>query len=92
MVSNPLISICITNNLVTTKKAQLPTALQNKQKGVDKHFSDPVSYTHLLLNKIKELSEGRSLKANIELLKHNATVSAQIAKAYLEILNSISEK
>jgi hypothetical protein len=25
---------------VTTKKAQLPTALQNKQKGVDKHFSD----------------------------------------------------
>ncbi len=48
--------------------------------------------TPYLLNKIKELSEGRSLKANIELLKHNATVLSQIAKAYLEILNSISEK
>lgn len=38
--------------------------------------------TPYLLNKIKELSEGRSLKANIELLKYNATVTAQIAQAY----------
>jgi len=38
--------------------------------------------TPYLLNKIKELSEGRSLKANTELLKYNATVTAQIAQAY----------
>ncbi len=48
--------------------------------------------TPYLLNKIKELSEGRSLKANIELLKHNATIAAQISNAYQEILRSISDK
>lgn len=41
--------------------------------------------TPFLLNKVKELSEGRSLKANIELLKHNATIAAKIALAYHNI-------
>lgn len=41
--------------------------------------------TPYLLNKVKELSEGRSLKANIELLKHNATIAAQIALSYHQI-------
>jgi len=41
--------------------------------------------TPFLLNKIKELSEGKSLKSNIELLKHNATISARIALAYQEL-------
>lgn len=44
--------------------------------------------TPFLLNKIKELSEGRSLKANIELLKHNATIAARIALAYQEMFKS----
>lgn len=44
--------------------------------------------TPFLLNKIKELSEGRSLKANMELLKQNATVSARIALAYQELTYS----
>ncbi len=35
--------------------------------------------TPFLLNKINELSEGKSLKANIELLKNNARVGAKIA-------------
>ena len=48
--------------------------------------------TPYLLNKIKELSEGRSLKANLELLKHNATITAQIALAYQEILLSDPHK
>jgi pseudouridine-5'-phosphate glycosidase len=36
--------------------------------------------TPFLLNKINELSEGKSLKANIELLKNNALVGAKIAR------------
>jgi pseudouridine-5'-phosphate glycosidase len=32
-----------------------------------------------LLNKIKELTGGKSLKANIELVKNNARVAAKIA-------------
>jgi pseudouridine-5'-phosphate glycosidase len=44
--------------------------------------------TPFLLNKIKELSEGKSLKTNMELLKYNATIAAQIAGAYQELLVS----
>jgi len=36
--------------------------------------------TPFLLNKIKELTGGKSLKANIELIKDNARVAAKIAK------------
>lgn len=36
--------------------------------------------TPFFLNKINELSEGKSLKANIELLKNNALVGAKIAR------------
>ena len=42
--------------------------------------------TPYLLSKVKELSEGRSLKANIELLKHNATIAARIALSYHQIV------
>jgi len=37
--------------------------------------------TPYLLNKMKELTGGKSLKANIELIKHNAHVAAKIARA-----------
>lgn len=37
--------------------------------------------TPFLLNKINELSEGKSLKANIALVKNNARVAAKIARA-----------
>jgi pseudouridine-5'-phosphate glycosidase len=35
--------------------------------------------TPYLLDKIKELTEGKSLKANIELIKNNARLAAKIA-------------
>lgn len=38
--------------------------------------------TPFLLGKVKELTEGNSLTANIELVKHNAKVGAQLAVAY----------
>lgn len=37
--------------------------------------------TPFLLGKVKELTEGKSLEANIALVKHNATVGAEIAVA-----------
>ena len=36
----------------------------------------------VLLGKVKELTEGTSLVANIELVKHNAEVGAKLAVAY----------
>ncbi len=38
--------------------------------------------TPFLLGKIKELTDGKSLDANIELVKHNAKVGAQIAVSF----------
>lgn len=40
--------------------------------------------TPYLLNKIKELTEGKSLKANIELVKDNARVAAKIARELIK--------
>jgi pseudouridine-5'-phosphate glycosidase len=40
--------------------------------------------TPFLLGKIKELTGGKSLETNIALVKHNAAVAAQIAKAFSE--------
>lgn len=41
--------------------------------------------TPFLLGKVKELTEGKSLVANIELVKHNAQVGAQLAVAYNQL-------
>ncbi|MCM3079351.1 pseudouridine-5'-phosphate glycosidase [Brevibacillus invocatus] len=38
--------------------------------------------TPFLLDKVKQLTEGKSLQTNIALVKHNAAVAAQIAAAY----------
>ena len=41
--------------------------------------------TPFLLARLARATAGRSLAANIELVKNNATVAARIAKAYVEI-------
>lgn len=41
--------------------------------------------TPFLLGKVKELTEGTSLVANIELVKHNAEVGAKLAVAYSQL-------
>ncbi|MGJ0466428.1 pseudouridine-5'-phosphate glycosidase, partial [Listeria monocytogenes] len=41
--------------------------------------------TPFLLGKVKELTDGKSLEANIELVKHNALIGTQIAVAYQNI-------
>jgi len=49
-------------------------------KAVEKEGIKGKRLTPYLLNKIKELTGGKSLKANIELVKDNARVGAKIAK------------
>jgi pseudouridine-5'-phosphate glycosidase len=41
--------------------------------------------TPFLLGRLADITAGRSLAANIELVKNNARVAARIAKAYAEI-------
>jgi pseudouridine-5'-phosphate glycosidase len=51
--------------------------LQEKELGIKGKDSTP-----FLLSKVKELTDGLSLEANIELVYNNARLAAQIAKAY----------
>ncbi|MDP1701178.1 MAG: pseudouridine-5'-phosphate glycosidase [Aestuariivirga sp.] len=44
--------------------------------------------TPFLLARLAEVTGGRSLKANLALVKHNATVAAEIAKAYAAARNN----
>jgi pseudouridine-5'-phosphate glycosidase len=43
--------------------------------------------TPFLLDKVKQLTEGKSLQTNIALVKHNAEVAAKIAVAYQQAAN-----
>jgi pseudouridine-5'-phosphate glycosidase len=44
--------------------------------------------TPFLLNRIFELTEGKSLQTNIALVKNNARLAAQIAKSCWELTKS----
>ncbi|WP_088809418.1 MULTISPECIES: pseudouridine-5'-phosphate glycosidase [Listeria] len=58
--------------------AVIQTALKEaRENGI--HGKD---VTPFLLAKVKELTAGKSLEANIELVKHNALIGSQIAVAY----------
>ncbi len=83
--------LVIANSIPTEfalSKKKVDHWIEQAQQSAQKENIKGKQLTPYLLNKIKEFSEGRSLKANIELLKHNATVTAQIALAYQEILLS----
>lgn len=53
-----------------------------QQKGINGKAVTP-----FLLGKVKDLTQGQSLKANMALIKHNAFVAAQLAKAYFQLLH-----
>lgn len=60
---------------------QIEAAVQKSmQESKDKGLSGAET-TPFLLKRIQELTEGKSLAANIALIKHNAAVGAQIAVA-----------
>ncbi|HEU4962343.1 MAG TPA: pseudouridine-5'-phosphate glycosidase, partial [Bacilli bacterium] len=58
---------------------------QNIERGLQEAKDNGIKgkdVTPFLLGKMKELTAGRSLTTNIALVKHNALVGAQIAKAF----------
>ncbi len=54
--------------------------IQEKKQGIIGKESTP-----FLLSKVKELTGGLSLEANIELVYNNAKLAAEIAKAYMQL-------
>lgn len=71
---------------VTVEKATkqgLQEAIDQKIEGRD--------VTPFLLKRINELTGGESLKANIALIKHNAEVGADVAKAWQDYKKSLGE-
>lgn len=71
------------------EKYALPMEYMNKMieeavRAVEKEGIKGKKLTPYLLNKIKELTGGKSLKANIELVKDNARVAAKIAYELVE--------
>ncbi len=69
-------------------KKKMDHIIAKAQEIADKENITGKQLTPFLLNKVKELTDGKSLKANIELLKHNATIAARIALAYQELISS----
>ena len=53
--------------------------IEEKKLGIKGKESTP-----FLLGKVKELTDGLSLDANIQLVYNNAKLAAQIAKAYIQ--------
>jgi pseudouridine-5'-phosphate glycosidase len=74
----------------------IPTEAAMDEAVIDRAISDALAQadamgikgkaiTPFLLGKIKEITEGKSLEANLALVYHNAKKGAQIAKAYSEL-------
>lgn len=76
VISNPIPKESELNESVINKAIQdaLKQAFENKISGK--------AVTPFLLQKVKEITGGESLKANIALVKNNALVAAQIATQY----------
>jgi pseudouridine-5'-phosphate glycosidase len=76
IVANPIPKAYDMNHEVI-KKAIEEAVLEANQKGIKGNLVTP-----FLLSKIKSLTEGLSLDSNIELVKNNAQLAAQIAVSY----------
>ncbi|RXT06339.1 pseudouridine-5'-phosphate glycosidase [Ammoniphilus sp. CFH 90114] len=63
------------------KEDEIEHIIQKALEEAKSHLIKGKSVTPFLLGKIKELTQGTSLEANIALVKHNAEVGAQIAAA-----------
>ena len=62
-------------------------AIENAIKEEKKLHIKGKDSTPFLLAKVKELTDGKSLEANIALVKNNVLLACEIAKAYLKLSN-----
>ncbi|WP_088008205.1 pseudouridine-5'-phosphate glycosidase [Indiicoccus explosivorum] len=73
-------------------KSFIDSVIAEALKEAEKNGIRGKDTTPFLLGKIKEMTEGKSLEANIALVKHNAAVGAALAVRYAEIQkNSAAE-
>lgn len=63
-------------------EAEITEMIENALKEAEEQHIKGKDSTPFLLGKVKELTEGKSLTANIALVKHNAEVGAEIAVHY----------
>lgn len=68
-------------------KEKIDKAIADALKEADKNGIAGKAVTPYLLNKVKEITAGESLKANIALVRNNAKVAAQIAVEYSKLDN-----
>lgn len=61
---------------------EINAVIQAALKEADENGIHGKDVTPFMLAKVKELTAGKSLEANIELVKHNALIGSQIAVAY----------
>ncbi len=61
---------------------KITTAIENALKEADELGISGKETTPFLLGKIKDITEGKSLESNIELVYNNARVGSEIAKQY----------
>ncbi len=64
------------------EKAYIDSAIDQALADAKNQHIEGKRVTPFLLGRVKELTGGKSLAANIELVRHNAEVAAQIAKEY----------
>lgn len=60
----------------------IQSAIDQALNAADQHGITGKAITPYLLDAIQKITAGQSLKANVELMKHNARIAAQIAVAY----------
>ena len=63
-------------------KAEIDVAIEKALKKASKQGIDGKRVTPFLLDAIKDITEGRSLVANMQLVQNNARLAAEIAVAY----------
>lgn len=62
-------------------------AINNAIKDAEEKKIKGKEITPYLLAKVKEITKGKSLEANIALVYHNCELASQIAKAYYKLIN-----
>ena len=73
---------------------KIRTSIDQALKEADEQKIEGSAITPFLLKRVNELSEGFSSKSNVELIKNNATVGAQISVelAKLNLMDDLFEK
>eukprot|EP00002_Diphylleia_rotans_P028949 TRINITY_DN5856_c0_g1_i3.p1 TRINITY_DN5856_c0_g1~~TRINITY_DN5856_c0_g1_i3.p1 ORF type:complete len:610 (+),score=115.88 TRINITY_DN5856_c0_g1_i3:77-1906(+) len=85
--SGLIVAVPIPEQYAATASVVEKAIQQALAEAEEKHVSGR-DVTPFLLKRVSELTQGESLKSNISLIKNNAAVGSQIAKAYTDLTQS----